>query len=181
MAPMLEEFAHILHMLVKDQVPYMNGDCFQESIMVAQDLRLEKELVDSNLRTKSNVKRFPSSFFWRIPHYLLIMEVGYPLKKKPNDRQLEDFLVAKGVEGFKMVNKICRTWGKIHRIGKKDLGEHDDRKNNSIVTFSTLGSRSISWSFKKHSIVTSSTLGYEFVSLASCACHDIWLRRIQTN
>lgn len=62
LAPLLKTFAHILHMLVRDQVPYMSADSFSESTMIAQALHLKKELVDSNLRAKGNVRGFTSKF-----------------------------------------------------------------------------------------------------------------------
>ncbi|MCI15964.1 copia-type polyprotein [Trifolium medium] len=56
-------------------------------------------------------------------------------------------------------------------------GDLDDRKSTSGYVF-MLGSSSISWSSKKQAIVTLSTTEAEFVAAASCACQDIWLRRI---
>ncbi|GAU44223.1 hypothetical protein TSUD_399870 [Trifolium subterraneum] len=56
-------------------------------------------------------------------------------------------------------------------------GDVDDRKSTSGYVF-MLGSSPISWSSKKQPIVTLSTTEAEYVSVASCACQAIWLRRI---
>lgn len=60
LAPMLDEFAHIFHMPVRDQVLYMSY--FLESTMIAQALHLKKEFVYYNLRAKGNIRGFPSKF-----------------------------------------------------------------------------------------------------------------------
>lgn len=58
----LEEFAHIVHIPVRDQIPYMIVVGFPEVTLVAQALHLEKNLVESNLRTKGNIRGFTSKF-----------------------------------------------------------------------------------------------------------------------
>lgn len=64
LAPTLEEFAHIVHIPVRDQVPYVGVVGFPEVALVARVLHLEKNLVESNLRTKGNVKGFTSKFIF---------------------------------------------------------------------------------------------------------------------
>lgn len=53
---------------------------------------------------------------------------SYQLKENPQDKLLEEFLIAEGVEYVNMMKRIRRAWGKVHRIGKKELG-----KQNYIV------------------------------------------------
>lgn len=60
--PTLEEFAHILRILIKDQVPYISLDDFPKSALIAQALHLKKEVVESNIRTKGNTRGFHSKF-----------------------------------------------------------------------------------------------------------------------
>lgn len=57
-------------------------------------------------------------------HVFSLHQLGYPLKEKPEDRQLEELLIDEGVENLYMMKKLHRSWGKIHRIGKKELGKH---------------------------------------------------------
>lgn len=40
---------------------------------------------------------------------LSLRQLGYPLKEKPEDRQLEEFIMAEGVEDFEMVKRICHV------------------------------------------------------------------------
>lgn len=61
---MLEEFAHILHLPVKDQVPYMNEYNFPDSIVIAQALHMKKDLIDSSFRVKGNAKGLLSKFLF---------------------------------------------------------------------------------------------------------------------
>lgn len=56
----LEEFAHILLIPIKDQVPYTSLDVLSECALIAQDLHLKKEVVESNIRTKDNTRGFLS-------------------------------------------------------------------------------------------------------------------------
>ncbi|XP_050909868.1 uncharacterized protein LOC127123709 [Lathyrus oleraceus] len=65
LAPTLEEFAHIVCIPVRDQIPYMGVVGFPKVTLVAQALHLEKNLVKSNLRTKGNVKGFTSKFLFK--------------------------------------------------------------------------------------------------------------------
>ncbi|XP_050889345.1 uncharacterized protein LOC127094568 [Lathyrus oleraceus] len=54
---------------------------------------------------------------------LLLHQLGYPLKEKPEHRLLEELLLAEGVENLDLMKKVRRAWGKIHRIGKKEMGK----------------------------------------------------------
>ncbi|XP_050878087.1 uncharacterized protein LOC127081902 [Lathyrus oleraceus] len=54
---------------------------------------------------------------------LTLRNLGYPLKEKLDDRMLEELLLAERVESPEMMNKVRRAWGKIQRVGKKDLGK----------------------------------------------------------
>ncbi|GAU26480.1 hypothetical protein TSUD_294490 [Trifolium subterraneum] len=56
-------------------------------------------------------------------------------------------------------------------------GDYDDRRSTSGYVF-TMGESVICWSSKKQPIVTLSTTEAEFVSVASYACHCIWLRNV---
>lgn len=56
-------------------------------------------------------------------HVLSLRQLGYPLKEKPEDCLLEELLLAEGVENPDLMKKVRRAWGKIHRIGKKELGK----------------------------------------------------------
>ncbi|XP_050875391.1 uncharacterized protein LOC127079017 [Lathyrus oleraceus] len=56
-------------------------------------------------------------------HVLSLCQLGYPLKEKPEDRLLEELLLAEGVENPDLMKKVRRAWGKIRRIGKKELGK----------------------------------------------------------
>ncbi|XP_050877203.1 uncharacterized protein LOC127080963 [Lathyrus oleraceus] len=64
MAPTLEEFAHLLHLPVKDKLPYMNDDSFPDSAVIAQALHLKIDLIDSSFWVKGNAKGFPSKFLF---------------------------------------------------------------------------------------------------------------------
>lgn len=55
-------------------------------------------------------------------HVLSLCQLGYPLKEKPEDRLLEELLLAEGVENLDLMKKV-RAWGKIQRIRKKELGK----------------------------------------------------------
>lgn len=52
---------------------------------------------------------------------LSLRQLGYPSKEEPKDRQLEELLIAKGVENIDMMKKVRRDWVKTHHIGKKEL------------------------------------------------------------
>lgn len=65
LAPTLKEFAHLLHLPVKDQVPYMNEDNFPDSAVITQVLHMKKDLIDSSFRVKGNVKGLPSKFLFK--------------------------------------------------------------------------------------------------------------------
>lgn len=62
LAPTMEEFAHIVHIPIIDQIPYMGDVGFLEFSLVARALHLEKNLVEANLHTKGNVRGFTSKF-----------------------------------------------------------------------------------------------------------------------
>ena len=64
LAPTLEEFAHIICIPVRDQVPYMGTDGFPEVVVIAQALHLKKDVTESNLRVKGNVRGFPSKLLF---------------------------------------------------------------------------------------------------------------------
>lgn len=44
---------------------------------------------------------------------LSLRQLGYSLKEKPEDRLLEEMLLAEGVESPKLMKKVRRAWGKI--------------------------------------------------------------------
>lgn len=54
---------------------------------------------------------------------LSLCQLGYPLKEKLEDCLLEELMLAEGVENPELMKKICRAWGKIQRVGKKELGK----------------------------------------------------------
>lgn len=54
---------------------------------------------------------------------LSLRQLGYPLKEKPEDHLLEELLLAEGVENPELMKKVRRSWGKIQRVGKKELGK----------------------------------------------------------
>ncbi|XP_050889301.1 uncharacterized protein LOC127094519 [Lathyrus oleraceus] len=56
-------------------------------------------------------------------HVLSLRQLGYPLKQKLENRILEELLLAEGVENMDLMKKVRRAWGKIQRIGKKELGK----------------------------------------------------------
>ena len=56
-------------------------------------------------------------------------------------------------------------------------GDVNDRRSTSGYVF-VLGSGAVSWSSKKQPVVTLSTIEAEFIAAASCACQNVWLRRI---
>ncbi|XP_050915655.1 uncharacterized protein LOC127130731 [Lathyrus oleraceus] len=62
LAPTLEEFAYILCIHVKYQVPYMSANGFPEPVVIAQTFYLKREVVNSNIHTKGNTRGFPSKF-----------------------------------------------------------------------------------------------------------------------
>lgn len=51
--------------------------------------------------------------------------LGYQLKEELEAKLLEEFLIAEGVEDADKMKRIHRAWGKVHRIGKKELGKHN--------------------------------------------------------
>ncbi|XP_050895223.1 uncharacterized protein LOC127101821 [Lathyrus oleraceus] len=62
----------------------------------------------------------------RLINYNLILslcQLGHPLKKKHEDRQLEELGLAEGVENPDLMKKVRSAWGKIQRIRKKELGK----------------------------------------------------------
>ena len=56
-------------------------------------------------------------------HILLLCQLGYSLKDKPEDKPLEEFLIVRGIDDSKLLKRVRRTWRKIHHIGKKELGK----------------------------------------------------------
>lgn len=64
LAPTLEEFAYILHLPIRDQVPYINDDSFSDSYVIAQALHLKKDLIDFSFQVKGNAKGFSSKFLF---------------------------------------------------------------------------------------------------------------------
>lgn len=44
---------------------------------------------------------------------LSLLQLGYPLKEKPEDRLLEELLLAEGVENPELIKKVRKAWGKI--------------------------------------------------------------------
>lgn len=60
LAPTLGEFAHIICIIARDQVPYMGTDDFPEVVVIYQALYLKKDVIESNLCVKGNVRGFPS-------------------------------------------------------------------------------------------------------------------------
>lgn len=64
LAPMLEEFAHLLQLSTKNQAPYMIEDNFPDSAEIAQALHMKKDLIKSTLRIKGNTQGLPSKFLF---------------------------------------------------------------------------------------------------------------------
>ena len=64
LAPMLEEFAHLLQLSVKNQAPYMNEDNFPDSAEIAKALHMKKDLIESSFRVKGNTKGLSSKFLF---------------------------------------------------------------------------------------------------------------------
>ncbi|XP_050896955.1 uncharacterized protein LOC127103765 [Lathyrus oleraceus] len=63
---------------------------------------------------------------WGLINYnpvLSLHRLGYPLRENPKDPQLGELLLAEGVENPDLMKKVRRAWGKIHHIGKKELGK----------------------------------------------------------
>lgn len=56
-------------------------------------------------------------------------------------------------------------------------GDIKDRKSTSGYVF-LLSSGVVAWSSKKQLVVTLSTTETKFIAAASCACQDVWMRRI---
>lgn len=56
----------------------------------------------------------------------------------------------------------------------------NDRKTTSGFIF-FMGVAAFGWSSKKQPIVTLSTCEVEYVAVASCVCHGIWLRKLLGN
>lgn len=56
---------------------------------------------------------------------LSLCQLGYPLKDKPDDSLLEDFLLDEGDGDPELLKRIRRTWGKVHLIVKKELGKQN--------------------------------------------------------
>lgn len=54
---------------------------------------------------------------------LSLCQLGCPLKDKPEDSLLEDFVLAEGDDDPELLKRIRRTWGKVHLIVKKELGK----------------------------------------------------------
>lgn len=54
---------------------------------------------------------------------LSLRQFVYLLKDKPRDKQLEEFLIAKGVGDSELLKRVRRAWGKVHHIGKNELGK----------------------------------------------------------
>lgn len=56
---------------------------------------------------------------------LSLRQLGYQLKEEPKAKLLEEFLIAEGVEDADIIKRIRRAWGKVHCIGKKELGKEN--------------------------------------------------------
>lgn len=56
---------------------------------------------------------------------LSLCQLGYPLKDKPEDKQLEEFMIAEGVDGSELLKRVHRVWGKAQHIGKKEFGKQN--------------------------------------------------------
>ncbi|XP_050908906.1 uncharacterized protein LOC127122648 [Lathyrus oleraceus] len=54
---------------------------------------------------------------------LSLRQLGYPLKEKPEDRFLEELMLAEEVESLELMKSVRRAWGKIQRVGKKEQGK----------------------------------------------------------
>ena len=50
---------------------------------------------------------------------LSLRQLGYPLKEKPEDKLLEEFIIVEGIEDSDMMKRIHRTLGKVRRIRNK--------------------------------------------------------------
>lgn len=64
LAPMLEEFAHLLHLPVRDQVTYMSEDIFSDFVVIAQAMYMKKDLINSSFQVKGNTKGLLSKFLF---------------------------------------------------------------------------------------------------------------------
>lgn len=56
-------------------------------------------------------------------------------------------------------------------------GDLEDRKSTSGYVF-LLSLGAMSWSSKKYPVVSLSTTETKFITVASCACQTVWLKRI---
>lgn len=50
---------------------------------------------------------------------LSLRQLGYPLKEKPEDRLLDELLLAEGVENPKLMKKVHRAWARYSELGRK--------------------------------------------------------------
>ncbi|XP_050915729.1 uncharacterized protein LOC127130805 [Lathyrus oleraceus] len=64
LAPTVEEFAHLLQLLVKNQVPYMIEDNFPNFAEIEKALHMKKNLIEFSFRVKGNTNGLPSKFLF---------------------------------------------------------------------------------------------------------------------
>jgi hypothetical protein len=70
-APMLEEFEHLVGIPIKNKLPFMGFEGTLEHEVIADALHMHKKEVTANLRVKGNTKGFPLNFLIERAYTLL--------------------------------------------------------------------------------------------------------------
>ena len=87
------------------------------------------------------------------------------------------FRYLRGIIDFGIIYRRGNEATLIAYLDSDYAGDVNDRRSTSGYVF-VLGSGAVSWSSKKQPVVTLSTTEAEFIAAASCACQNVWLRRI---
>ncbi|KAL0410576.1 UNVERIFIED_CONTAM: Copia protein [Sesamum latifolium] len=132
-------------------------------------------------------KKFSRNLRWRIFEILDLYKTGYSFGVGLVSRHME----APTTSHLKVAKRILRyIQGTIdHGIFYKSsqdfelvgycdsdwAGDIDSRKSTTGFVY-FMGSSAFTWNSKKQPIVTLSTCEAEYVAVASCVCHAIWLR-----
>ena len=83
----------------------------------------------------------------------------------------------KGTTGFEIFYRKGGDDDFVKYTDSDYAGDLDERKSTSGYVF-LLSSRAVLWSSKKQPIVSLSSIEAGFITVTSCACQAVWLKRV---
>ncbi|KAI5397359.1 hypothetical protein KIW84_063248 [Lathyrus oleraceus] len=147
--PTLEEYAHLLGIPISSKVPFSGLEEIPISHLIAEALHLKKSEIETHWVKKGGMFWLTSEFLikedtafaqqvvWMLLKLSLCYssmgginynpalarrQLGFPLRDKPNNTQLEGLFYQEGKDPQHLKQKMVHAWHNVHKKGRSELG-----------------------------------------------------------